>query len=218
MFRLKKIYYLIAVLVILLVVILVIKLQKNNQLDKNSSSVKKEITLPVRFKNEHLTTSDIGLTSRFEDPTLGYSIKYRGDWFYEKPDGQTVIFSGKKETEAYYSTLQVRNISSKKYGEGDNATVKLADDLKNQFLNSDEGGAVSDTQTFEFTVENKQKTKGNMFIAEYIFKNIDYRQWQLVLPRADGQLFYNISYTSSKDDYEKYLPIVKAMIGSLEIK
>jgi len=209
---------LVTTMVFLLVAILLIKLGKDSQSDKNISPVRQTIKLPVEINNESLAVSGVELTSRFEDSTLGYLINYRGDWFYEKPDGQTVIFSGKKETEAYYSTLQLKNISSKNYGEGDVAVVKLVDDLKKQFINSDEDGAVSDSQVFDFTAENEQKIKGYMFVAEYIFKNINYRQWLLVIPRADGQLFYNISYTSSKDDYEKYLPIIKAMVNSLKIK
>lgn len=218
MFRSKKIFFLVTALIVLLAVFLAIKLDKDGRADKSISPARQKIKLPVIINNEGLTATGVELTNRFEDLTLGYSINYRGDWFYEKPDGQTVIFSGKKETDAYYSTLQIRNISSKNYGKGDNAAVILVDDLKNQFLNSDESGVVSETQNFDFTVEKGEKIKGYMFVAEYIFKNIAYRQWQLVIPRADGQLFYNISYTSSKDDYERYLPIIKAMIGSLEIK
>lgn len=55
--------------------------------------------------------ADVPLANLYEDPGMGLSIHYPGDWIYQKPSQYTVVFSGPQGTAAYHSTVTLENIA-----------------------------------------------------------------------------------------------------------
>src|SRR3972149_10280507 len=95
------------------------------------------ILIVINFFNKKPPTQTTQLQTKeivniFQEDDWGFKIEYPKDWVYEKANDYTVIFSGLKDTEAFYSTLNIQKIASTKMG-GKYASVDaLLQSLKDQ--------------------------------------------------------------------------------------
>jgi len=160
------------------------------------------------------TSSALGNT--FQDEKLGYSIDYPSDWAAEKPSDYAATFSGKTGTPAYYVTVSIQNLASKA-GRGKYWNVEsVIGDFKNQ-LRSGSADAVIFEET-EFTHQNGMKQlKGKQFKAEYTIKGQRVKQWLIVIPHSNLEIFYAWSYTAPAEIYDTFTPIAQTMLDSWTI-
>ncbi|MBI2252101.1 MAG: hypothetical protein HYU63_05085 [Armatimonadetes bacterium] len=149
----------------------------------------------------------------FRDKGLGYQIGYSVDWIYEKPSNYQIVFSGKKDTPAYYSTVSIQNIASKKTGGKYESISPLINVLKNQFKTSAKNTKIYNEKTFIYTMKNGIKLTGREFIIEYTRQGENFKQWEIVVPRVGEEIFYVWAYTSPVDQYNTWFNIAKEMLN-----
>lgn len=160
-----------------------------------------------------LSHSD-ALSSVYDNQDSRYSMKYPSNWEYEKAGDGTVIFSGKRGSPAFFSTVNIQTVLTKKTG-GDFSTVKqFMADIKQQATSQSPGVKFLDNGAFTITEKNGSKDQGEFAIFTYTYKGKEFKQWQVVVLRNDGQVFYAWAYTSPLQQYPDNLKIAKAMLDS----
>lgn len=154
----------------------------------------------------------------FEDSSLGYKIEYPYDWIYEKISQYKVIFSGKPGTEAYYSTVNIQNVASKKIGGSFDNMASVIKDFKKQILMHGENAKFYDERKIIYKTKGGNTLSGEEFITEYTKAGENFKQWQIFTPSYNGEIFYVWVYTSPIEQYDTYLETAKKMLNSWEIK
>jgi lipopolysaccharide export LptBFGC system permease protein LptF len=159
----------------------------------------------------------VKLSKTFQNDELGFSIGYPADWEYTQPNAWTVVFSGKQDSEAYYSTVNIQSIASKQAG-GKYGTVEEAmGDFKKQFLTAPQAKIIEEGASI-LTQADGTKYEGRYLIVTYLLEGAQLTQQdQRVFPRKDGLGFYAWAYTSPKDQYDKYFPIAESMLESIQL-
>ncbi len=162
--------------------------------------------------NGNLGTSE--MTNSYDNQDSRYTMKYPGNWEYEKAGDGTVIFSGKRGTTAYFSTVNIQTVLTKKTG-GDFSTVKqFMADIKHQAVSQSPGVKFLESGPFEITEKNGKKDKGEYTVFSYTYKDKEFKQWQIVILRSDAQVFYAWAYTSPIAQYPNDLVVAKKMLES----
>lgn len=164
------------------------------------------------------SSSEVKLTNLFEDKNNKFSIKYPTDWIYEQPEKGTVVFSGKKGTPGYYSTVNIQTVLTKKSGGNYKNLQEFIDNLKRQ--------AKSGSKDVNFVGEGPinisesghgMKMNGRYLVFTYTVQGQKFNQIQFVFLRNDGQVFYAWAYTSPVSQYKVFYPIAKAMFATWSI-
>ncbi len=153
----------------------------------------------------------------FDDKEDKYSIDYPDNWYYEQPDKSSVMFSGKKGTQSYYSTVTIQVLPMKKSG-GIYGNVKdIVADLKGQIKEK--------TKDVKFIAEgdaelatNPEKFKGKYFVVSYTYKGQPMKKMQYIIVRPDGETAYSWGYTTPADQYDMDLDTAKMMYESWKME
>ncbi len=98
----------------------------------------------IEIKHNGDESSNNSLTNMFDEKNNKYSIKYPASWMYEQPEKETVIFSGKKGTSAFYSTVNIQTVLSKKSGGKYSTVEEFIDSLKSQISEKATNGKILD--------------------------------------------------------------------------
>ncbi len=155
-----------------------------------------------------------GLEGAFDGGTLGYTIRFPADWIYDTPSSYQVVFSGKKETPAYYSTVSIQNILSAKQGGRYKDASEVADGTIGQLNQEASAVKISDEKAFIYTTKDGKKLRGLELKAEYARQDKKFRQWVVIVPRPSGETFHVWSYTSPEDLYNTYYGTAQLMLDS----
>jgi hypothetical protein len=149
----------------------------------------------------------------FQEKGFGYTIEYPAGWIYTTQSAHTVIFSGKKETEAYYSTVSIHNLLSTKHKEGQYKDIDAIIEEYQKQLKTAQDAKIYHPEPFVYKKDGVKLT-GKQFMAEYTLQRERYKQWMIIILRNDGEVFHVWIYVSPVKRYETYLGIAKAMLDS----
>jgi hypothetical protein len=149
----------------------------------------------------------------FQEKGFGYTIEYPAGWIYTTQSAHTVIFSGKKETEAYYSTVSIHDLLSTKHKEGQYKDIDVIIEEYEKQLKTAQDAKIYHPEPFVYKKDGVKLT-GKQFMAEYTLQRERYKQWMIIILRNDGEVFHVWIYVSPVKRYETYLGIAKAMLDS----
>lgn len=166
------------------------------------------------ISSTEIKKSQVLLANVYDNPSSKFSIQYPKEWIYDNTAQGVVVFSGKKDTPAYYSTVDIQTVKTKKYG-GDYQNVKvIVEDIKQQVLKESPKTTFLNSGPIELSMKNEKKIAGEFLIFIYSYKGNIIEQWQVILPRKDQSVFYTWTYTAPINQYAHDLPIAKAMLAS----
>jgi hypothetical protein len=152
----------------------------------------------------------------FQESGYGYSMTYPQDWEYTKRAAHMIVFTKKEGADANVPIVGVQNLFSAnvKGGRHKDVNAVLAD-FENQ-LRITKYAIVYPAEPY---IYNKKglKLAGKQFIAEYVFRDKNHKQWVVVIPRKNGEIFHAWVFSAPAELYDKYLPAAKAMLDSLII-
>lgn len=170
---------------------------------------------PTGFAEENEDASDAPVTlNTYDNKDSRYSMQYPSNWQYERAGDGTVVFSGKRGTDSFFSTVNIQTVLSKKNG-GDFSSVKqFMIDIKHQALTQSPGVKFLENGPFTIKEKNGTQDEGEYLIFTYKYKGKEFKQWQIVVLRNDGQVFYAWAYTSPVAQYANDLATAKAMLTS----
>jgi len=149
----------------------------------------------------------------FKGKGFGYSIQYPADWTYNKQAAHILLFSRKNGADKYVPTVGIQNLLSTKSKGGKYQSVNsVIEDFQNQ-LKITKHAKVFPAEPF---VYNRQDLKlaGQQFLAEYNYKGANHKQFLVVLPRVNGDVFHVFIYSTPIEQYDKYFATAKAMLDS----
>jgi hypothetical protein len=149
----------------------------------------------------------------FKESGYGYTLTYPEDWVYSKKSPHIIIFTNKTETNERTPVIGVQNLFSKKIKGGKYGDMNaVIADFENQ-LKITKHANVYPVEIYTYN-KNGVKLSGKQFMAEYVYKNSNYKQWIIVIPRKNGELFHVWIYSAQAEQYDKYFPTVRTMLDS----
>lgn len=155
------------------------------------------------------STTPAAPMQRFNDPGGAYSMDYPVDWVVDRSTANSVLFSGRDGTEAYYAVVSIRNVIEP-------SAAQALSGLKAQISAAATGIKYITEGTFRYDY-NGLPVEGREFTASYDLKGQRFRKWALVAPRPAGGTVHIWSYTTPADSFERFLAIAKVMRGSWRI-
>ena len=159
-----------------------------------------------------------GLAAAFDASTLGYMIRYPGDWMYDAPTSYQVVFSGKEGSDAYYATISIQNVLSARDGGKYRDPSEVADGVIGQLNMGASDVTIYDDRPFVYSAKDGSTLKGVEMKVEYTREGRKFRQWIVIVPRPAGEAFHIWSYTSPEDRYNGYARTAQLMLDSWEIR
>lgn len=157
------------------------------------------------------------LTKTFDNKESHYVIKYPTSWEYDSSSQGTVIFSGRQGTPAYYATVNVQTVLTKKTG-GEFKNVKeFINDIKKQAKKESRNVTFLESGPYNMKLENGDKLEGEYLVFAYGYRGESFKQWQIVLRRQDGQVFYAWAYTAPTEIFDRYHEVAKSMLVSWQV-
>jgi len=155
-------------------------------------------------------TKDLRL---FQEKGFGYSIQYPADWIYKKQDAHILLFSRKEGADKYVPIIGIQNLLSTKVKDGKYRNIMaVIEDFQNQ-LKITKHAKVFPPEPYIYD-KRGLKLSGQQFVAEYSYKGIDNRQFLVVVPRLNGDIFHVFIYSAPIDQYDTYYDTAKAMLDS----
>lgn len=162
--------------------------------------------------NNAKNNEKIVLLKSYRHRDAEFSIKYPSNWIYEESDNGSVVFSGEKNTLAFYSTINIQIVLSKKGGGQYKSVKDIIADVKNQILKESPQTTFLKSGPFVLTTSNGFKLDGEFLIFIYSYEGHIMEQWQVVIPKKDGLAFYTWAYTAPISQYSLFLPVADAML------
>jgi hypothetical protein len=154
------------------------------------------------------------LQKKYDNSESRYSINYPASWEYEKAGQGTIIFSGRRGTPSYFSTVNIQTVLTKKTGGTFSTVQQFMKDLKKQAISQSPGIKFLESGPVSIADSDGKKMQGEYSTFTYKYKGELFKQWQVVVLRNDGQVFYAWAYTSPIEQYKTDLDISKQMLAS----
>lgn len=188
------------------------------RLQPTGTSIKDETSNTSSSSSSTASQAKIDLSNLFEDKNNKYSIKYPADWIYDNSKKGTVVFSGKQGTKAFYTTVAIQTVLTKKTGGIYNNLEEFSDSLKKQAheLSNDVNFLAEGPVNLSATAK-RIKMNGKYLVFTYTYKGVQFKQLQFVFERDDGQAFYAWGYTAHAEFFDVSYPIAKAMFGTWSV-
>lgn len=160
------------------------------------------------------TENSASSTKLYDNRDSKYLIKYPSDWIYDESERGAVIFSGKKNTPAYYTTVNIQTVLTKKSGGDYSSAADLISDIKRQVLIESPKTNFVDRGKFEIPMKSGVNLIGQSISFIYTYKGHIIQQWQVVVLRDDKLVLYSWAYTAPIEQYSENLPTAKTMLSS----
>jgi hypothetical protein len=152
----------------------------------------------------------------FQESGFGYTMTYSQDWEYTKRSAHIIVFTKKEGADANLPVVGIQNLLSAKVKGGKHKDVNsVLADFENQ-LSVTKYARVYPSEPYLYNKKGLRLV-GKQFVADYVFRDKNYRQWVAVIPRRDGEIFHAWVFSAPEDLYDKYLPNAKTMLDSLTI-
>jgi len=177
---------------------------------------KERLTVPFTVQGSAATTGGIKATGQniFQEGGYGFTLNYPADWMYEMPSKVKAVFSGKKGTPAWDSVISIQNVLSSSKGGTYGDVNGVINGIKSQIMAADKNARIYDEKAFSYNMMDGKQLAGKEFKVEYLNQGINYRQWQIVVPRYGGEVFHAWTYTAPVNIYDSYLATAQAMLNS----
>lgn len=163
------------------------------------------------FKN-----SDI-LKKIFKSQEDRYSINYPENWGNSLSAQGALILNGKPGTLSFLSTVNIQTIFTKQFGGGFSNLKDFMDEVKRQAEKETSHAKFLKSGVFQLKQTDGTKLNGEYLLFTYDLQGKMYKQWQIVVLRNDGEVFYTWAYTSPIEQFDYDLPTAKAILKTWSI-
>lgn len=154
-----------------------------------------------------------GADKVFQDNRFGYTISYPQDWDHGQHSRHIIVFTKKDGADANLPVVGIQNLLSMRAKDGKYKDLDaVLADFENQ-LRVTKRAEVYPAETFTYSKQGVTLT-GKQFMAAYTFKDKNYKQWVIVIPRKGGEIFHAWIYSAPEEQYDKYLATAQAMLDS----
>lgn len=163
------------------------------------------------FKN-----SDI-LKRIFKNQKDRYSINYPENWGKSVSAQGALVLNGKPGTLSFLSTVNIQTIFTKQFGGSFSNLNDFMDEIKRQAEKETSHAKFLKNGVIQFKQSDGTKLNGQYLLFTYDLQGKLYKQWQIVVLRNDGEVFYTWAYTSPAEQFDYDLPTAKAILKTWSI-
>lgn len=146
-----------------------------------------------------------------------YSIKYPNDWKVDRTDMGILVIQGKENTPSYQSAVNIQAIHTKEFGGRFESVKEFIYSIKYQVAKKFPGSKVIGDGDVVLTQSDGNKAHGKYVIFTFNNNGMLMEQWQIVVQRNDGKVFYTWAYTSPYVQYHRDLQVAKMMLDTWHI-
>jgi hypothetical protein len=146
-----------------------------------------------------------------------YSIKYPDDWKVDRTNMGIVVIQGKENTPSYHSAVNIQAIHTKEFGGRFESVKEFIYSIKYQVAKQFPGSKVIGDGDIILTQSDGNKAHGKYVIFTFNRNGMLMEQWQIVVQRNDGKVFYTWAYTSPYVQYHRDLQAAKMMLDTWHI-
>lgn len=143
-----------------------------------------------------------------------YSIKYPDDWNVGDSMAGVLVIKGKANTPSYNSAINIQTINTSKNGGAYKNVGDFIGDIKTQVVSKFQNVRFVGDGNVILTQLDGKKAVGKYLIFIFNYRGMVLEQWQIVVERNDGNVFYTWAYTSPYAQYQRDLHIAKTMLDT----
>lgn len=154
--------------------------------------------------------SQMQLSKKYTDTNHLYTINYPENWEYHVVSDKTVIFNGLKESAYYYNTINIQVVPAHDNAGMYKNTNDFVQDIKNQLADKVSNLKVID-QGDTSIQQGNGKFHGKYVVFTYEHQGQKMKQKLVIIYDNDNQHYYSWAYATFADQFDKGLPIMKAM-------
>lgn len=144
----------------------------------------------------------------------GYSIKYPKDWAVNKNHLGLLVIQGKENTPSYQSAVNIQAVNPKEYGGKFESVKEFMYSIKYQMNKRFPDSKIVGDGSVVLTQLDGNKAVGKYLIFVFSHYGILMEQWQIVVQRHDGRVFYTWAYTSPYVQYQRDLKYAEMMLDT----
>lgn len=184
---------------------------------------KEQVTVPFTLQASTAATvqpSEVPLANIFQEPGLGYTIRYPADWKYEIQENRYIVSFMNKKGEETSGIMVIENLKSTKTG----GKYEDVDAVMNWMINSikavDANTQFQDMGTINYPTEDGQQVIAKSCVIKYTYQGQTFGRVVVVIPHSiDGEAFHVWYYEAQKDVFTSNLkPLVEAILESFTLK
>ena len=153
------------------------------------------------------------LPQRLEEWQLGYALRYPAGWTATKLNAFTVRLSAGRDARSRESALTIQNMASVAAGGVYEKAEDVAAAFRKQIQGLDPKAQFRNERPFQYN-RTRLRLTGTEFSATYKVGENDWRQWQIVLPRPDGNAFHAWGLTAPAERFDDFVRVAAAMLES----
>lgn len=156
-------------------------------------------------------------TTRFSDPTFGYSIEYPAQWVLSKPSPFTLVLNGPQGSDAAEATIGIQNVKPNDAQGPEEAVAAALNDLKTGLAAGTEDLSIISEGLLTYS-KNGLTLQGHQFVATFSQGGRRFTQWTMIVPRPVEAVAHVLSYFSPEPHFQSFLPIAQAVLLSWTIE
>ncbi|MGE0714994.1 MAG: hypothetical protein AB7P02_06100 [Alphaproteobacteria bacterium] len=153
------------------------------------------------------------LSERLEEWRLGYALRYPAGWQVVRLNDFTVRLSAGRDARNRESAITIQNMAGVAQGGVYEQAEDVARAFRKQIVGLDPKAQFHSERPFNYA-RTRLRLKGVEFSAAYRVGGNDWRQWQIVLPRPDGNAFHAWGLTAPAERFDDYARVAAAILES----
>lgn len=160
-------------------------------------------------------TAPVVLSNTYEEVHKRYFIKYPADWIYTTLDDGSVIFSGPKGSDSFFTLVKIERLTASNLGTEKISIIDLAKDFIEQ---ASQRGRIL---WFDFASlpSDPKRFRGVSVTVSYPYNGKQFKKIQYIIAQDSSQKEYYLwSYTAVEQYYNLSLPTINAMFNSWVIQ
>lgn len=190
-----------------------VAIQSNSEL----AMIEKNYTMLFNqtYKNDDTFTQL--LPKVFNNQGNRYFIRYPANWQFNALNKSTLVLAGKEGTPAYYSNINIQTLRAQKIGGVYSTVPEVILNLKKQIEGTYSNVRYVEQGPITLNQLNGSQIRGEYVVFTYSNSGLAFKQWQVVILRNDGLVFYVFAYNSPLVQYQTNLAIAQAVLKSWDI-
>jgi hypothetical protein len=183
-------------------------------INPGQSSSANEKSTPTSSPITKKSVSDVVLNNTYQDPKYKYTIQYPADWQYSQKNPSLVIFKGKEGTQSAQSSFLVQAF---KQGRRHQSVQQIVVEARKEIGKDTTGMKIIEEGPMP-TISGDSKYEGQYTVYSYNINNQPFGHLEVISFSGLTRILYILDYIAPPSQFEKNLPIAKAMIISFAIR
>lgn len=160
---------------------------------------------------------NLSLNKTLNNKDNRYIIHYPANWGSNALAEGTVIINGNPRTASSYSSVNIQTVLTKSYGGKFSTIDEFMSEVRHQAAQVTGNAKILKHGPVDIMQADGTKLHGQYIVFTYGLNGKNFKQWQIVVMRNDGRVFYAWAYAAPVEQYDLDLPVAQAILGAWSI-